>query len=106
MPGQLESPGVRHCKQEARSNSDPEAGGRGTEAFQMWEIGAWKGRRERRWCLAANMGGSDFDQRPRAQPLWDHLPFHFMCVIILEIKDGDNPSKLFNGICRGQGGQI
>ena len=45
MPGQLESPGVRHCKQEARSNSDPEAGGRGTEAFQMWEIGAWKGRR-------------------------------------------------------------
>ena len=61
--------------EEARSNSDPEAGGRGTEAFQMWEIGAWKGRRERRWCLAANMGGSDFDQRPRAQPFWDHLLF-------------------------------
>ena len=69
--------------EEARSNSDPEAGGRGTEAFQIWEIGAWKGGRERRWCLAANMGGSDFDQRPRAQPFWDHLLFHFMFVICI-----------------------
>ena len=43
------------------------------------ELGKGGGRGAGAWPLI--WGGSDFDQRPRAQPFWDHLLFHFMFVI-------------------------